>query len=242
MPGHHSRSSSAQGALPLAADTKSPAEPNPARVEAFSDAVFAFGVTLLVLIIRIPHPTDPDASAGLLALLAQQWRIYLVYALSFMFVGNNWLSHRTMFSKFIRTDHGLVWLNLVYLMVAGAFIPLPTAVLGEWLGSPNNEVVAAVFYGATATLGALLFNALWWYGAYAARLTSPDMSARERHAHTLAWAPAPLVLGLCTAVAFVNPSLAVAGYLAIVCIYLLPTPALMALLKRRRGQRSSHGG
>jgi len=40
----------------------------------------------------------------------------------------------------------------------------------------------------------------------------------------------------CTAVAFVNPSLAVAGYLAIVGIYLLPTPALVALLKRRLGK------
>jgi len=159
-----------------------------------------------------------------------------------MFVGNNWVNHRVMFSKFVRTDHALVWLNLVFLMVAGAFIPLPTAVLGEWLGSPGNEVVAAVFYGATATFGGLLFNVLWWYGAYAARLTSPEMSERERHAHTLAWAPAPFVVAACTAVAFVNPSLAVAGYLAIVGIYLLPTPALMALLKRRLSQPSGHRG
>jgi len=51
--------------------------------------------------------------------------------------------------------------RLTFLMVAGASITLPTAVLGEWLGSPSNEVIAAVFYGAMATLGALLFNALW---------------------------------------------------------------------------------
>jgi uncharacterized membrane protein len=242
MRGHDLRSPSAQGELQPAGHTEAPADPSPARVEAFSDGVFAFGVTLLILGIRIPHPTDFDASAGLLTMLGQQWRSYLVYALSFLFVGNNWINHRTMFSKFARTDHALVWLNLVYLMVAGAFIPLPTAVLGEWLGSPRNEVVAAVFYGATATFGALLFNVLWWYGAYAARLTSPEMSERERHAHTMAWAPAPFVVAACTAVAFVNPSLAVAGYLAIVGIYLLPTPALMALLKRRFSQRSGHRG
>jgi len=242
MPGHHVRSPSGQGELQRPAHTEGAAEPSPARVEAFSDGVFAFGVTMLILIIRIPHPTDPDAGAGLLTLLTQQWRSYLVYALSFMFVGNNWVNHRVMFSKFVRTNHVLVWLNLAFLMVAGAFIPLPTAVLGEWLGSPRNEVVAAVFYGGAATLGGLLFNVLWWYGAYVAKLTSPEMSERERHAHTLAWAPAPFVVGAFTAVAFVNPSLAVAGYLAIVCLYLLPIPALMALLKRRLGQPSGHRG
>ena len=240
MPGHHARSPNVQGELQRPAHTEGAAEPSLARVEAFSDAVFAFGVTLLILVIRIPHPTDPDAGAGLLTLLTQQWRIYLVYALSFMFVGNNWVNHRVMFSKFVRTNQGLVWLNLAYLMVAGAFIPLPTAVLGEWLGSPHNEVVAAVFYGGAATLGALLFNVLWWYGAYVAKLTSPEMS--ERHTHTLAWAPAPFVVGAFTAVAFVNPSLAVAGFLAIVSLYLLPTPALMALLKRRLSQRSGRRG
>jgi len=242
MPGHHLQSASSQGELHPAARAEDPAHRSLARVEAFSDGVFAFGVTLLILGISIPHPTDANASVGLLTLLTQQWRSYLVYALSFMFVGNNWINHRTMFSKFARTDHALVWLNLVFLMVAGAFIPLPTAVLGEWLGSPGNEVVAAVFYGGAATLGGLLFNVLWWYGAYVARLTSPEMSERERHAHTLAWAPAPFVVAACTAVAFVNPSLAVAGYLAIVGIYLLPTPALMALLKRRLSQPSGHRG
>jgi hypothetical protein len=125
MRGHDLQSPSAQGELHPAARAESPADPSPARVEAFSDGVFAFGVTLLILGIRIPHPTDADSSAGLLTLLGQQWRSYLVYALSFMFVGNNWINHRTMFSKFVRTNHALVWLNLVYLMVAGAFIPLP---------------------------------------------------------------------------------------------------------------------
>ena len=236
MPGHHARSPSVQGEAQRPTHTEGAAEPSPARVEAFSDGVFAFGVTLLILGIAIPHPTDHDAGVGLLTLLTQQWRSYLVYAISFMFVGNNWINHRTLFSKFARTDHTLVWLNLIFLMVAGAFIPLPTAILGEWLGSPGNEVVAAVFYGATATFGGLLFNMLWWYGAYVARLTSPEMSERERHAHTMAWAPAPFVVAACTAVAFFNPSLAVAGYLAIVGIYLLPTPALVALLKRRLGR------
>lgn len=217
-------------------------DPSLARVGAFSDGVFAFAITLLVLAIRIPQPTDGDASRGLVILLTQQWRSYLAFVLSFMLVGINWANHRVMFATFARANHVLIWLNLLYLMLGVAFMPVPTAVLGAWLGSPNNQVVAAVFYGGAATVGGLIYNLLWWYGAYAAKLTSPTLSARERRAHTIAWAPAPLVVAALTAVAFASPPLAVAGFVATVFVYVLPVPRLVVLGQRRRRAQSSHPG
>jgi hypothetical protein len=91
-----------------------------------------------------------------------------------------------------------------------------------------------VFYGAVGTVGALLYMLLWWYGAYAAKLTSPALSASQRRAHTIAWGPAPLVVAMLTAVAFVNPTVAVAGYVTLVFVYILPVPRLVALAQRRR--------
>jgi uncharacterized membrane protein len=208
-------------------------DPSLGRIGAFSDGVFAFAITLLVLAVRIPHPTDADASQGLLVLLAQQWRSYIAYALSFMNIGINWTNHRMMFSTFARADHTLVWLNLLYLMVGVAFMPVPTAVLGAWLGDPQNQVVAAVFYGASATLGGFIYNLVWWYGAYVAKLTSPKVTASQRHAHTAAWAPAPLFAAALTAFAFVNPDLAVAGYVIVVFAYVLPLPRLLAMIRLR---------
>ncbi len=210
-------------------------DPSLARIGAFSDGVFAIAITLLVLAIRIPRPTDADSNEGLLTLLTQQWRSYLAFVLTFMLVGINWANHRLMFKTFARADHTLVWLNLIYLMVGVAFMPVPTAVLGAWLGSPKNEVVAAVFYGVVGTIGALLFVLLWWYGAYVAKLTSPELSAGQRRAHTIAWGPAPIVVGILTVIAFANPSLAVAGFVAVVLVYMLPVPRLVAL--RQRGSR-----
>jgi uncharacterized membrane protein len=122
-------------------------------------------------------------------------------------------------------------------MVAVVFIPVTTAVLGAWLGDPRNEVVAAVFYGAVGAAGGLLYVLLWWYGAYVAKLT--EISAQQRRALTIAWAPAPLVVALLTAVAFVSPTVAVAGYVAIVLVYVLPVPRLVALAQRRRRAPSS---
>src|SRR6202521_6086303 len=88
-------------------------DPSLARVGAFSDAVFAFAITLLILAVRIPHPTDTDASHGLLTLLTDQWRNYLAFVLSFMMIGMNWTNHRALFKTFVRADHTLIWLNLL---------------------------------------------------------------------------------------------------------------------------------
>jgi hypothetical protein len=70
-----------------------------------------------------------------------------------------------------------------------------------------------------------------------AKLT--EISAQQRRALTIAWAPAPLVVALLTAVAFVSPTVAVAGYVAIVLVYVLPVPRLVALAQRRRRAPSS---
>jgi len=119
---------------------------------------------------------------------------------------------------------------------------ISAAVLGAWLGSPNNQVVAAVFYGAIATVGGVLFILMWWYGAYVAKLTSPELGARQRRAHSIAWGPAPLVIAALTAIAFANASLAVAGYVAMVFVYMLPVPRLVALAQRRSRAPSSRRG
>jgi uncharacterized membrane protein len=211
-------------------------DPSLGRIGAFSDGVFAFAITLMILAIRIPHPTDPDSTQGLLALLTQQWRSYIAYALSFMLIGINWTNHRIMFTNFDRVDHTLVWLNLLYLMCV-AFMPIPTAVLGAWLGNPQNQVVAAVFYGGAVTFVGLIFNLLWWYGAYSAKLTSRTLSASQRRALTTAWAPAPAMCVGLTLLAFINPPLAVVGYVVIVFAYVLPIPRLLAMVRRSNSRK-----
>jgi uncharacterized membrane protein len=211
-------------------------EPEPAfgRVLGFSDGVFAFAITLMVLAIRIPHPTDADADAGLLALIADQWPAYLAFALSFFWVGLAWANHRIMFSKLIRTDHILIWGNLLFLMLI-AFLPIPTAVLGQWIGSSReNQLTAVLFYGAVTTSEGLVYNLLWWYAAYWGKLTTPRLTAVVRDEHTKAWAPAPLLGAGTTLLGFIDPRLAFAGFLALGIAYALPTPRFVLAAYRRR--------
>ena len=53
------------------------------RIEAFSDGVFAFAITLLVLDIQVPESQFSHLWHG----LAHQWPSYLGYVTSFLTVG-----------------------------------------------------------------------------------------------------------------------------------------------------------
>ena len=93
------------------------------RLEAFSDGVMAVAITLLVLDLHVP-----DVKAGLFEALLRQWPIYLGYVTSFLVIGILWLHHHHIFKYIKRTDHVVLFLNLLMLMCV-ALIPFVTALL-----------------------------------------------------------------------------------------------------------------
>jgi uncharacterized membrane protein len=205
-------------------------------VEAFSDGVFAFAITLLVLAIRIPRLDDPDASAGLQHLVVQQWPSYVAFALTFTVVGTVWANHRLAFSYLVRTDHVLVSLNLLELMSV-AFLPVPTGILGTWVASDRNRFTAVILYGATLAVLGIFHNLLWWYGAYRAGLTSPALTAPKRRTLTFRWMAGPVLYGICVGRAWIDPRVSLAGFVLLGLLYLLPTPRVLAQARRARSSR-----
>jgi hypothetical protein len=80
----------------------------------------------------------------------------------------------------------------------------------------------------------VLFVTFWRYGAYVARLTSQALTKGVRHPHTIAWTPAPFVIGALTLLEFVSRPLAVVGYVVVVLAYVLPIPRFVARWEQRR--------
>src|SRR4029078_9461385 len=111
------------------------------RVVAFSDAVFAITITLLVLEIR-PPTGDKSLLHGLLDL----WPSYLAYALTFLFIGQVWANHHVMFDH-IRGRSGVVLLLNTLLLMVVAFLPFATSVLAGAFRDGDGERTAVVFYG-----------------------------------------------------------------------------------------------
>jgi TMEM175 potassium channel family protein len=136
---------------------RAPVHRDATRLVAFSDAVFAITVTLLVLEIR--PPTDyRNLLHGLLAV----WPSYLAYGVTFLFIGQVWANHHVMFDHIRAADRVVLLLNTLLLM-AVAFLPFATSVLAGALRSGHGQRTAVVFYGIAFALTALTFNAVWQY-------------------------------------------------------------------------------
>ena len=102
----------------------------------------------------------------------------------------------------------------------------------------RGRFTAVLFYGSTLTLLGIFHTTLWWYAAYRARVTTPDLSARERRSLTLGWSLGPLLYALMMAVAAVDPRYSIAGFALIHVLYLLPTARLVASVQRVRQKRA----
>jgi len=100
-----------------------PTERNPARVVAFSDAVIAIAITLLVLEIRPPEDTR-----HLIAGLAALWPSYVSYVITFLLIGQVWANHHVLFDQIRHADRLVLFLNTLLLMDI-AFLPFAAAVL-----------------------------------------------------------------------------------------------------------------
>lgn len=127
-----------------------------ARLEAFSDGVFAIAITLLVLELKVP---PHDAALG--PALWERWPSYVAFLLSFTTIGIMWLNHHRLFAYIRRVDHWLIVINGL-LLLGVTFLPFPTAVLAEHFGHAG-ERVATLFYSGTMIVIAAGFAALRMY-------------------------------------------------------------------------------
>src|ERR1700704_2483033 len=120
-----------------------------ARIEAFSDGVFAIAITLLILEIKVPHPS---AGSSLAAELLRQWPSYFAFLLSFAFTGIMWINHHRMFTHIRKSNDVLLALNLL-LLLGVTVVPFPTEVLAEHLGGPGQKAAAILYNGVYVVVG-----------------------------------------------------------------------------------------
>jgi uncharacterized membrane protein len=135
------------------------------RTAAFSDAVFAIAMTILVLEVHVPDVPASQLAAELQRLLPA----YLTFVLSFVVVGVIWLSHPRKFTVITRFNPTLLRLNLLMLLLV-ASLALPTAVLGRY----GDQPIAVVLYAAFVSGIGVLMSAMWGY-AWRRQLTEPSV-------------------------------------------------------------------
>ena len=189
-----------------------------ARLEAFSDGVFAIAATLLILEIGV------DSSRGDLgSQLAHIWPAYLAYATTFLIIGVIWLNHHHCVSLIGLVDRTFLFINLLLLLTI-SFMPFPTKLVAEYLQKPG-ERDAVIAYAVTMLTMAVVYNVWWRYARNSRRLIADGVSDRSLRAVDRAFNPGVPSYALVLGVAFVSPLASVLITLGIAVFY-LPSAAL----------------
>ena len=177
------------------------------RLEAFSDAVLAVAITIMVLELKVPHDTN---MAALLAL----WPVFLSYVLSFIYIGIYWNNHHHMLHATQHVSGGVLWANL-HLLFWLSLIPFTTG----WMGENHFAALPTALYGCVLLMAAIAYWLLQQRivaanGAQSvlARAIGSDWKGKL----------SPLAYLAAIPLAFVNPWLSCALYVAVALIWLVP--------------------
>ncbi|MGE0315990.1 MAG: TMEM175 family protein [Lautropia sp.] len=188
-----------------------------ARTEAFSDAVIAIIVTILVLEVKVPRLEGPDLEAGLHHAMLHALPVVAAYVLSFLVLLVFWVAHHHLLHSMRRVDRNFLWLNGVFLMLL-AFVPVPTELMGEY----PSAALGSVLYGAALAAAGLAFVALRGYATRHGSLLHeaiPADTAREAVRKGLL---SPVLYGAGALAALVDPRIAWALYVLVPLIYMWP--------------------
>jgi uncharacterized membrane protein len=186
-----------------------------ARVEAFSDGVFAIAITLLILGVELPGHVDSLGHAVL-----DLWPAYLAYAVSFLTIGIMWINHHDVFRQIGRVDRTFLVINVLFLMFV-SFLPFPTRVVAEHLQSADDRRAAALLYGLTMTGIAVMYGLIWLYAARGRRLIRPDADQRTVSGITRTFGPGIPIYAAGTLLAFVSPVASLVVFAAVAIFYTL---------------------
>jgi uncharacterized membrane protein len=142
-----------------------------ARLESFSDGVFAIAMTLLAIQIKVPSHALVSEK-GLAHSIAAIWPSYLGFTTSFITILVIWIHHHWIFKLIVKDGHALFYLLCV------SFIPFPTALLSDYLLHPEAKVASTVYSGTFLATSIALY-ALWRHASL--HLLSPTASEEKKN-------------------------------------------------------------
>ena len=181
------------------------------RILALSDGVFAIALTLLVLNIKVPEIPEDLVAEELPGELLDLWPKFLSYVISFVVIILYWIAHHSIFGVIKDHDRVLMWLNSLFLMCV-AFLPFPTALLGEY----GDQQLVVVIYASSLAVTRLLLSLVWWYVSDKPHLGNIDMDPSTMRAFSIrAWA-IPLIFLVSIAISFFSVTAAVYSWLLLV--------------------------
>jgi uncharacterized membrane protein len=180
--------------------------------------VIAIIITIMVLEMKVPHAPDFSALEPLLPVL-------LSYLLSFLYVGIYWNNHHHMLHTCREVNGGILWANL-HLLFWLSLVPFTTG----WMGENHFAAAPAAAYGFVLLMAALAYAIL-----QRCIIASQGEDSVLRRAVGSDWKgrASPLLYLAGIALCFYSQWLAMAVYVLVALMWLLPDQRIERLVRHR---------
>jgi uncharacterized membrane protein len=188
------------------------------RLEAFSDGVIAILITIMVLELKTPDRADWTA-------LRELDSIFSAYVLSFVFLGIYWNNHHHMLHMTHRVTGGILWANL-HLLFWLSLIPFATA----WMGHTQVAPLPTAVYGLILMMAGTAYYILKTVIIRSQGAGSPLQAALGSDVKGKL---SVLIYLVAVVIAFAQPRIAAAMYVAVALIWLVPDRRIESRLQER---------
>jgi uncharacterized membrane protein len=194
-----------------------PVEVGSGRVEAFSDAVMAVIITIMAFQLHAPKGVTVSE-------LRDEIAGFLVYILSFAFIGIYWNNHHHLLRATKRISGEVMWANLLLLFWL-SLIPVAT----EWVRGYYQEWLPAAAYGLISLAAAMSFS---WLVRSIIHANGRDSFVARAIAGDFKGYASLAIYAAGVALAFVSPWISYACYAGVSVMWIVPDRRLSKARRR----------
>lgn len=169
------------------------------RLANFTDSVFAFAITLLVL--NIMETYLPSGDKPLLPEIIKHLSIFITYMLTFLIVSRFWISHTRLFALIREYDRTIIDLNVALLFFITLF-PFVAVVLGNHTGNRDAVIMYAGCFVAIGIIEYLIGRHVYTNNLLIDNSNQDQTSLKVYTRYSLS---TPLIFVISIFIAFVSP-------------------------------------
>ena len=128
------------------------------HVISFSDAIFAFAITLMTLSMDIPDLPTNLTQSELLKELYGLYPQFESYIISFAVIAIFWVSYHQVFDHIKGSHITMVYLNLIFLLLI-TLLSLSTSLIINY----DTYQIPYIIYNLIVIITSFLLALIWWY-------------------------------------------------------------------------------
>ncbi len=177
------------------------------RLEAFSDAVLAILITIMVLEMKVPHGDD------LHSLLSLKY-VFLSYVLSFIYLAIYWNNHHHMLHAAHRVSGSVLWAN-IHLLFWLSLVPFATA----WMGENNFSTIPVILYGIVLIMAGIAY---YFLAHCLADIHGKDSELARALGNDRKGKISVLIYAIAIGLCFIHPLIAFILYVLVAAMWFIP--------------------